>query len=114
MKRSVNRTSTTLMLAVFAATLTACGGGERAIENEAGLSGAVRIDGSSTVFPVTEAVAEEFQIENRAVRVTVGTREPVVASRSSAAAKPISPTPRGRSKKASSRPVEPVVLSLSS
>ena len=55
------------------ATLVACGGGEQGqVEGEAGLSGAVRIDGSSTVFPVTEAVAEEFQIENRDVRVTVG------------------------------------------
>ncbi len=32
----------------------------------------VRIDGSSTVFPVTEAVAEEFQKANRNLRVTVG------------------------------------------
>lgn len=33
----------------------------------------VRVDGSSTVFPITEAVAEEFQKETRgAVRVTVG------------------------------------------
>jgi phosphate transport system substrate-binding protein len=33
----------------------------------------IKIDGSSTVFPITEAVAEEFQKETRgAVRVTVG------------------------------------------
>lgn len=33
----------------------------------------IKIDGSSTVFPVTEAVAEEFQKETRGtVRVTVG------------------------------------------
>ncbi|MGH8175925.1 MAG: PstS family phosphate ABC transporter substrate-binding protein [Steroidobacter sp.] len=33
----------------------------------------IRIDGSSTVFPIAEAVAEEFQLEERgAVRVTVG------------------------------------------
>ena len=33
----------------------------------------IKIDGSSTVFPITEAVAEEFQIQNRGkVRVTVG------------------------------------------
>lgn len=31
----------------------------------------IKIDGSSTVFPITEAVAEEFQKENNA-RVTVG------------------------------------------
>ena len=33
----------------------------------------IKVDGSSTVFPITEAVAEEFQIQNRGkVRVTVG------------------------------------------
>ncbi|SEP36929.1 PstS family phosphate ABC transporter substrate-binding protein [Nitrosovibrio sp. Nv6] len=33
----------------------------------------VKIDGSSTVYPITEAVAEDFQIDNRgAVKVTVG------------------------------------------
>ena len=33
----------------------------------------IKIDGSSTVFPITEAVAEEFQIAKRGkVRVTVG------------------------------------------
>jgi phosphate transport system substrate-binding protein len=36
------------------------------------LTGAVSIDGSSTVFPIAEAVAEEFQIANPDVRVTVG------------------------------------------
>ena len=34
---------------------------------------AIKIDGSSTVFPISEAFAEEFQIQNRGkVRVTVG------------------------------------------
>jgi phosphate transport system substrate-binding protein len=33
----------------------------------------IKVDGSSTVFPITEAVAEEFQIQKRGkVRVTVG------------------------------------------
>jgi len=37
------------------------------------LSGTVSLDGSSTVFPVSEAMAEEFQkATNGAVRVTVG------------------------------------------
>ena len=35
----------------------------------ANLSGTVTIDGSSTVYPITEAVAEEFQIANTGVRV---------------------------------------------
>ena len=37
------------------------------------LSGSIRIDGSSTVAPLTEAVAEQFMAENSDVRVTVGT-----------------------------------------
>jgi phosphate transport system substrate-binding protein len=36
------------------------------------LSGNVEIDGSSTVFPLVEAVAEEFSKENKEVRVPVG------------------------------------------
>ena len=36
------------------------------------LKGTVKIDGSSTVFPITEAVAEEFGKKHRRVRVTVG------------------------------------------
>ncbi len=37
------------------------------------LSGTIRIDGSSTVAPLSEAIAEQFQTENSGVRVTVGT-----------------------------------------
>ena len=44
---------------------SACAGGKK-------LSGAVRIDGSSTVFPVTEAVAEEFRAAQPKIQVTVG------------------------------------------
>jgi phosphate transport system substrate-binding protein len=36
------------------------------------LSGSITIDGSSTVFPITEAVAEEFRKQHPNVRVTVG------------------------------------------
>ena len=32
----------------------------------------IKVDGSSTVYPITEAVAEEYQKENRRFRVTVG------------------------------------------
>ncbi len=37
------------------------------------LSGSITIDGSSTVAPLSEAAAEQFQAENSGVRVTVGT-----------------------------------------
>lgn len=58
-----------LTLTATAAGLMACGGDAAA---GGGLSGMVAIDGSSTVFPISEAMAEEFQIANRGVRVTVG------------------------------------------
>lgn len=32
----------------------------------------IKVDGSSTVYPVTEAVAEEFQKANKGIKVTVG------------------------------------------
>lgn len=38
----------------------------------ANVSGTVTVDGSSTVFPISEAMAEEFQKANPNVRVTVG------------------------------------------
>jgi phosphate transport system substrate-binding protein len=42
-----------------------------ATEQMADLSGTVTIDGSSTVYPITEAVAEEFQLANNGVQVSV-------------------------------------------
>jgi phosphate transport system substrate-binding protein len=39
---------------------------------ESKLSGTIKVDGSSTVFPITEAAAEEFQNANPGVQVTVG------------------------------------------
>ncbi len=62
MKRSI-------VLTAAALAVSACGGGGDA---GSGGGGAILIDGSSTVVPVAEAVAEEFQAMNRDVRVTVG------------------------------------------
>jgi phosphate transport system substrate-binding protein len=54
-----------------AALLVGCGGGNGA-SNETAAPSVIQVDGSSTVFPITEAVAEEFQKANNTVRVTVG------------------------------------------
>jgi phosphate transport system substrate-binding protein len=44
-----------------------------ALPGQAHAQAAIKIDGSSTVFPIAEAIAEEFQIQKRGkVRVTVG------------------------------------------
>jgi phosphate transport system substrate-binding protein len=62
---------TTLLLAATL-SLAACGGGaSSSAGSPSSLGGNVAIDGSSTVYPITAAVAEEFQIENPGVRVTV-------------------------------------------
>jgi phosphate transport system substrate-binding protein len=50
----------------------ACGGNQSPGEGEGGSPAVVHIDGSSTVFPISEAVAEEVQKQNRNVRITVG------------------------------------------
>ncbi len=55
-------------------SLAACGGTDSAGDTVAGedVSGAIQIDGSSTVFPISEAVAEEFQSVYPGTQVTVG------------------------------------------
>ena len=55
--------------AVLAATI---GLGTAQAQDYSRLRGAVSIDGSSTVYPITEAVAEEFRKVAPDVRVTVG------------------------------------------
>lgn len=67
----MNERSLTLRAALSPALLVALSACARA-DTGTGLSGAVQVDGSSTVAPVSEAVAEEFQIANPGVRVTVG------------------------------------------
>lgn len=59
----------------FISLLVACGGGtktETTSDSTSTLGGSIQIDGSSTVYPITEAIAEEFQIENTNVKVTAG------------------------------------------
>ena len=54
-------------------SIAACGGGGSTPQNQAAAPQVIAIDGSSTVFPIGEAVAEEFQRANQGTRVTVGT-----------------------------------------
>jgi phosphate transport system substrate-binding protein len=60
--------------AALAVGVAACGSSDDETTGGGGdLSGTIRIDGSSTVAPLSEAVAEQFQAENPGVKVTVGT-----------------------------------------
>ena len=55
------------------ALLASCGSPTENTENKgAEIKGSISIDGSSTVYPITEAVAEEFRNEAPEVKVTVG------------------------------------------
>ena len=57
----------------LAALLAASCGGNQGEQAGSGGSAVIRIDGSSTVFPITEAVAEDFQRSHEGrVNVTVG------------------------------------------
>jgi phosphate transport system substrate-binding protein len=61
---------------VLAVGVAACGDDDDSSGDgnaPSGLSGAIRIDGSSTVAPLTQAIAEEFSADNPDVDVTVGT-----------------------------------------
>jgi phosphate transport system substrate-binding protein len=79
---SINRLLLVLaMVASLAFVVAACGdddddtgnGGSASSEESSGdLSGTIRIDGSSTVFPFAEAAAELFNEENPDVQITVG------------------------------------------
>ena len=60
---------------IAALGISACGSSDESSTDTSGggnVSGAVAIDGSSTVFPFAQAAAEGFQSENPDARVTVG------------------------------------------
>lgn len=69
--------ATVLAMLFFLMAATGCGGGSvkttpASNGPSAELAGTVEVDGSSTVFPITEAVAEEFRKVNPDVQVNVG------------------------------------------
>jgi phosphate transport system substrate-binding protein len=62
-----------IVLIPVVALLVGCGGKKEAGQGSESDIPVIRIDGSSTVFPIAEAVAEEFQVGQRGrLRVTVG------------------------------------------
>src|SRR5688500_2516714 len=80
--------ASSLSTLALGAALAGCGGGTQTAStapgadagNEGGtdgapatqLTGSIKVDGSSTVFPITEAVAEEFGKSHPGLKVTVG------------------------------------------
>lgn len=71
----VRRSGIILSGVILAASLAACGDNTNAENNgnaSGKLSGDIHIDGSSTVFPISQAMAEEFMIKHSSVKITVG------------------------------------------
>ncbi len=64
------------LTSVISLILVSCGGNKgnnTADQNDSTkISGDIKIDGSSTVYPITEAVAEDFKMSYPDVKVTVG------------------------------------------
>src|SRR5688572_322048 len=70
-----NSAKSFLLAAALGLILTSCGSkSNHSTEATTGekLTGEIKIDGSSTVYPITEAVAEEFRADQPDVKVTVG------------------------------------------
>lgn len=63
-----------IILASLLFLAVACGSKQEASteDTQAPLQGSISIDGSSTVYPISEAAAEEFRSEQPEVKVTVG------------------------------------------
>ena len=64
-----------LILCLFVGFFMSCasGGSDEGTNKEGTeLAGDIKIDGSSTVYPITEAIAEEYRAEAPKVKVTIG------------------------------------------
>jgi phosphate transport system substrate-binding protein len=59
-------------LLALSLVVAGCGGGASGQEDGGGASGQIAIEGSSTVQPITQAVAEAYAGENPDVQITVG------------------------------------------
>lgn len=62
----------TILFAITATLLVSCGSSSEKAKTTNKLTGSIKIDGSSTVYPITEAVAEEFRTVQPKVNVTIG------------------------------------------
>jgi phosphate transport system substrate-binding protein len=60
------------LLMALSLVLAGCGGGASGQEEGEAVTGDVRIEGSSTVYPITQAAAELFREENLDARIEVG------------------------------------------
>ena len=67
--KKFSKTALIVILVLVVGIITACGGGEGGSGTEVS---EILIDGSSTVFPISQAVAEEFRVDRPEVQIPVG------------------------------------------
>ena len=72
MKRTSFRRALVPGIGALALALSACGGGDAGASPEGGVSGSVAVDGSSTVYPMSNTAAEMLAEENPGIEVSVG------------------------------------------
>lgn len=73
--KNVKKVILTAVIGIVTLSTAACtsgGGTTKQEENKPALAGTIKADGSSTVGPITQAVAEEFNAEYKDVNITVG------------------------------------------
>ena len=61
-----------VIIGMLVVVMVACGSDDQPSEQSATLSGEIVIDGSSTVYPLSVAAAEDFRIEHPDVQIPVG------------------------------------------
>lgn len=61
-----------ILTSACAFIMLACGNNKKNNDKDADASATITIDGSSTVYPITEAIAEEFRGEFPDVNITIG------------------------------------------
>jgi phosphate transport system substrate-binding protein len=66
---TINKLASVLLVAL---TVSGCGPKNDNSSESGRLTGEIQIDGSSTVYPISEAVAEEFRFDQPDVRITIG------------------------------------------
>src|SRR5215218_3144759 len=72
-RRSTNWSVVAGLIMALSLVLAGCGGGASGQENGGEpVSGEIRIEGSSTVYPITQAAAELFRQENPDARIEIG------------------------------------------
>lgn len=66
------RITNLLLYLALSLVIMSCGNNSKAKEGETKSTGNIKIDGSSTVYPITEAIAEKYRTVKPKINITIG------------------------------------------